>query len=60
MGELLGATLSDTFKAKCNLLSREGAGRKGKNTFSTKGGGTETRAKVLLSEWCELSVEGIR
>lgn len=54
MGELLGATLSDTFKEKCNLLSRKGASR---NTFSAAAGGTETRGTVLLSECCELSVE---
>lgn len=55
---MLDATLSDTFKGKCNLLSGGGADRKGKNIFSAVAGGTETRGRVLLSEWCELTVDG--
>lgn len=47
--------MSDTFKGKCNLLSMEGAGR---NIFSATAGGTETKGRELLSEWCELRVEG--
>lgn len=45
--------MPDTFKGKCNLLSREEQAEK-----ETMAGGTEARGKVLLSEWYELSVEG--